>query len=156
MYAAADAVPASVPAFLGKLWILVEDAANNDLIGWDSSGTSFHIFEQGRFAKDVLPYYFKHSNVASFIRQLNMYGFHKMSNIDQGSLKMEKDDMQFSHPYFVRGKKNLLVRIKRKIPMPKLEEKKGPVSELTHVLTEVHALQGKQKNMNSKLESLKT
>lgn len=36
MYAAADAVPASVPAFLGKLWILVEDAANNDLIGWDS------------------------------------------------------------------------------------------------------------------------
>jgi len=41
------------------------------------------------------------------------------------------------------------------IPMSKAEERKGPVSELTHVLTEVHALQGKQKNMNSKLESLK-
>ena len=36
------------------------------------TGHSFHVYEQGQFAKDVLPYYFKHSNIASFIRQLNM------------------------------------------------------------------------------------
>jgi len=38
-----------------------------------------------------------------------------VSNVDQGSLKIEKDDMEFSHPYFVQGKKNLLARIKRKV-----------------------------------------
>lgn len=36
------------------------------------NGTSFHVFDQGRFAKEVLPKYFKHNNMASFVRQLNM------------------------------------------------------------------------------------
>ena len=39
------------------------------------SGKSFHVFDQGRFAKEILPLYFKHSNIASFIRQLNMCKF---------------------------------------------------------------------------------
>ena len=36
------------------------------------SGKSFHVYDQGRFAKEILPLYFKHNNIASFIRQLNM------------------------------------------------------------------------------------
>ena len=36
------------------------------------TGRSFHVFDQGQFAKEILPLYFKHSNIASFIRQLNM------------------------------------------------------------------------------------
>lgn len=40
-------------------------------MSWQS-GNSFHVLDQGQFAKDVLPKYFKHNNMASFVRQLNM------------------------------------------------------------------------------------
>lgn len=43
------------------------------------NGTSFHVFDQGRFAKEVLPKYFKHNNMASFVRQLNMCKFNLQS-----------------------------------------------------------------------------
>ena len=36
------------------------------------NGNSFHVFDQGRFSKEVLPKFFKHNNMASFVRQLNM------------------------------------------------------------------------------------
>ena len=42
-------------------------------------------------------------------------GFHKVSSVDQGSLKMETSEMHFCHAFFVRGKKHLLARIKRKV-----------------------------------------
>ncbi|XP_055410271.1 heat shock factor protein 4 isoform X2 [Bubalus kerabau] len=64
--------PSPVPAFLGKLWALVGDPGTDHLIRWSPSGTSFLVSDQSRFAKEVLPQYFKHSNMASFVRQLNI------------------------------------------------------------------------------------
>uniref|UniRef100_A0A8B9SUE4 HSF-type DNA-binding domain-containing protein n=1 Tax=Anas platyrhynchos TaxID=8839 RepID=A0A8B9SUE4_ANAPL len=106
----------NVPAFLTKLWTLVEDPDTDPLICWSPSGNSFHVFDQGQFAKEVLPKYFKHNNMASFVRQLNMYGFRKVVHIEQGGLvKPEKDDTEFQHPYFIRGQEHLLENIKRKV-----------------------------------------
>ncbi|XP_016378533.1 heat shock factor protein 1-like [Sinocyclocheilus rhinocerous] len=106
----------NVPAFLTKLWTLVEDPDTDPLICWSPSGNSFHVFDQGRFSKEVLPKYFKHNNMASFVRQLNMYGFRKVVHIEQGGLvKPEKDDTEFQHPYFIRGQEHLLENIKRKV-----------------------------------------
>jgi hypothetical protein len=53
--------------------------------------------------------------MASFIRQLNMYGFRKVNNIEHGNLRSEKEDLEFHHPYFCRGKEYLLESIKRKV-----------------------------------------
>ncbi|UJR09806.1 hypothetical protein I4U23_014032 [Adineta vaga] len=106
----------SVTAFLAKLWALVNDESCDDLITWDPSGASFHVYDQSRFAREVLPRYFKHNNFASFIRQLNMYGFRKISTIEHGSLKTERDDIEFAHPSFVRGHDELLELIKRRAP----------------------------------------
>jgi hypothetical protein len=42
-------------------------------------------------------------------------GFRKVNSIDHGSLKIEKQDMEFHHPYFIKGKEQFLEFIKRKV-----------------------------------------
>ncbi|XP_077314590.1 heat shock factor protein 4-like isoform X1 [Lithobates pipiens] len=81
---AMDGYCSNVPAFLTKLWTLVEDPETNHLICWSVNGTSFHVFDQGRFAKEVLPKYFKHNNMASFVRQLNMFSYQPTGMADCG------------------------------------------------------------------------
>ena len=105
----------NIPAFLTKLWTLVEDEKNSELIAWDPSGFSFHVFDQTRFAREILPRFVTHNNMASFIRQLNMYGFRKVNSIDHGSLRSEKEDLEFHHPYFIKDKEQFLEYIKRKV-----------------------------------------
>ncbi|XP_038654623.1 heat shock factor protein 1 isoform X4 [Scyliorhinus canicula] len=149
----------NVPAFLTKLWTLIEDPDTNELICWSASGNSFHVFDQGRFAKEVLPKYFKHNNMASFVRQLNMYGFRKVVNIEQGGLvKPEKDDTEFQHVYFIRGQEHLLENIKRKVTSMstvKPEEIKVRSDDVSKILTDVQIMKGKQENLDSKLHNMK-
>ncbi|KAI1285290.1 Heat shock factor protein 1 [Halotydeus destructor] len=111
---------ANVPAFLTKLWKLVEDPVYNDLISWSPNGRSFVIKNQSRFSKELLPLYFKHNNMASFIRQLNMYGFRKLTNIENSGLKTDKDEMEFYHQCFIKDQEGLLEFIKRKIKQSSL------------------------------------
>ncbi|XP_059496629.1 heat shock factor protein 1 isoform X7 [Stegostoma tigrinum] len=154
-----DAHGSNVPAFLTKLWTLIEDPDTNDLICWSASGNSFHVFDQGRFAKEVLPKYFKHNNMASFVRQLNMYGFRKVVNIEQGGLvKPEKDDTEFQHVYFIRGQEHLLENIKRKvtsISTVKPEEIKVRTDDVSKILSDVQIMKGKQETLDSKLLTMK-
>jgi len=106
--------PTNVPAFLAKLWKMVENPDTDDYICWTEDGTSFRIRDQSQFASALLPYYYKHSNMASFVRQLNMYGFHKVIALHSGNLKSEKEEIEFAHMYFCRGQEFLLDQIKRK------------------------------------------
>ncbi|XP_042321506.1 heat shock factor protein 1 isoform X2 [Sceloporus undulatus] len=149
----------NVPAFLTKLWTLVEDPETDALICWSPSGNSFHVFDQGQFAKEVLPKYFKHNNMASFVRQLNMYGFRKVIHIEQGGLvKPEKDDTEFQHPFFLRGQEHLLENIKRKVTNVssiKSEDIKVRQDSMTKLLTDVQMMKGKQESMDSKLITMK-
>ncbi|XP_068251840.1 heat shock factor protein 1 isoform X1 [Nyctibius grandis] len=149
----------NVPAFLTKLWTLVEDPDTDSLICWSPSGNSFHVFDQGQFAKEVLPKYFKHNNMASFVRQLNMYGFRKVVHIEQGGLvKPEKDDTEFQHPYFIRGQEHLLENIKRKVTSVssiKNEDIKVRQDNVTKLLTDIQVMKGKQESMDSKLIAMK-
>ncbi|XP_075405225.1 heat shock factor protein 1 isoform X2 [Tenrec ecaudatus] len=151
--------PSNVPAFLTKLWTLVSDPDTDALICWSPSGNSFHVFDQGQFAKEVLPKYFKHSNMASFVRQLNMYGFRKVVHIEQGGLvKPEKDDTEFQHPCFLRGQEQLLDSIKRKVASVsslKSDDIKIRQDSVTKLLTDVQLMKGKQESMDSKLLAMK-
>ncbi|CAO1420763.1 unnamed protein product [Diamesa serratosioi] len=147
-----------VPAFLAKLWRLVEDPATNNLISWTTDGRSFTIQNQAKFAKDLLPLNYKHNNMASFIRQLNMYGFHKITSIDNGGLKFDKDEMEFSHPYFQKGHPYLLEHIKRKIANPKqaeAEKSTSKVETVNRVLSEVKNMRGRQESLDTRFSAMK-
>ena len=56
----------------------------------------------------MLPLYFKHDNLRSFIRQLNIYGFQRVPNANGRDRTME-----FQHPMFTRNGARKLKEIKR-------------------------------------------
>lgn len=148
--------PSPVPAFLGKLWALVGDPGTDHLIRWSPSGTSFLVSDQSRFAKEVLPQYFKHSNMASFVRQLNMYGFRKVVSIEQGGLlRPERDHVEFQHPSFVRGREQLLERVRRKVPALRSDDGRWRPEDLGRLLGEVQAFRGVQESTEARLRELR-
>ncbi|KAK7898248.1 hypothetical protein WMY93_019101 [Mugilogobius chulae] len=170
--------PRNVPAFLTKLWTLVEDPQTDELIRWSPSGFSFHVFDQGRFSKEVLPKFFKHNNMASFIRQLNMYevdlqqdqglsrqksemfryGFRKVVHLEQGGLvKPERDDTEFQHQFFIRGQEHLLENIKRKVTaVASVRQDDGKAAdEVNRILTDVQLMKGKQETIDSRISAMK-
>ncbi|KAM7283949.1 heat shock factor protein isoform X1 [Ixodes scapularis] len=148
----------NVPAFLVKLWKLVEDENCNDLISWNENGQSFIIHNQTQFAKELLPLYFKHSNMASFIRQLNMYGFRKVANIDQGALKSDRESIEFFHNFFIRGQECMLEFIKRKVPAGRNggpEDSRVHGDVLKELLSDVGSMQGRQEHVDQLLTDMK-
>ena len=95
----------SCPPFVRKTFALVSDNDTNSIITWTESEKSFVILNAVSFEKQILPLFFKHSNLSSFIRQLNTYRFNKVSCSHEG--------LEFSHPHFQRGKPELLRLIRR-------------------------------------------
>ncbi|KAL9702064.1 hypothetical protein quinque_005582 [Culex quinquefasciatus] len=157
---------AGVPAFLAKLWRLVEDPETNDLISWSTDGRSFIIQNQAQFAKELLPLNYKHNNMASFIRQLNMYGFHKITSIDNGGLRFDKDEMEFTHPCFQKDHPYLLEHIKRKIANSKQQQQQQQqqqqddksstkVEAVNRVLSEMKNMRGRQDSLDSRFSTMK-
>ncbi|XP_011489975.1 heat shock factor protein 2 [Oryzias latipes] len=146
----------SVPAFLTKLWTLVEDADTNEFICWSQEGNSFLVLDEQRFAKEILPKFFKHNNMASFIRQLNMYGFRKVMHMDTGVVKQERDGpVEFQHPYFKHGQDDLLENIKRKVSNTRPEDNKLRQEDLTKILATVQSVHSKQESIDARLTTLK-
>ncbi|KAI7905107.1 HSF-type DNA-binding-domain-containing protein [Cokeromyces recurvatus] len=93
---------------------MLEDPETSELICWSTQGDLFSVSNPTAFSKTVLPQYFKHNNWQSFVRQLNMYGFHKVNDLIHSNLTNENQTWEFKHPNFRRGAVNDLQHIKRK------------------------------------------
>jgi len=105
-----------VPQFLVKLFKMTNNPAHRDVIAWSDDGTAFWVSDISRFSRDILPAYFKHNNYASFVRQLNIYGFHRNTNT-KGKVQVGVGMIErFINPNFRLGREDLLVNIHRKAP----------------------------------------
>lgn len=70
-------------SFLTKLYTILSDTTYDEIIHWDNDGKRVIICDVINLCNIVLPKFYKHRNYSSFVRQLNMYGFHK----SKGKLK---------------------------------------------------------------------
>ncbi|KZV62160.1 hypothetical protein PENSPDRAFT_658340 [Peniophora sp. CONT] len=167
----------NVPQFLRKLYEMVNDTTNNDLIRWSEAGDSFLVLDHERFAREVLGRWFKHQNFQSFVRQLNMYGFHKIPSLRQGVLRSDSDTeiWTFEHTHFRRDQPDLLCLISRKKQVsqqppgaiePNVEEAQAPstpaasagggqVLDLNQIVTSIQAIKRHQQTISSDLKELK-
>jgi hypothetical protein len=96
----------AIPSFIRKTYDILEERKFPEVIDWNPEGTALVIKKPSEFCSKVLPTYFKHNNLTSFVRQLNMYNFHKR--------RTQNIDHVYYHELFQRGKKILLREIKRK------------------------------------------
>ncbi|KAJ3716686.1 hypothetical protein C8R42DRAFT_203155 [Lentinula raphanica] len=108
-----DSMP-STSDFVKKLYKMLEDQSFQDVVSWGPHGDCFVVKDMNEFTKSILPRMFKHSNFASFVRQLNKYDFHKVKNTDDNAFG--EHSWTFRHPDFHADRRDALENIKRKVP----------------------------------------
>ena len=92
------------------------DTCDPTIAGWFTDGASFLVRDTDRFAKTVIPQFFKHNKWSSFVRQLNFYGFKKVKGEAVTVAQEERLEgmVQFRHEHFLRGRPDQLVEIQRR------------------------------------------
>lgn len=87
----------------------VEKDGEEDVVSWQPHGRCFIVHQPKRFVEEVMPKYFRQSKLTSFQRQVNLYGFRRLT--------AGKDRGGYYHEMFLRGRPDLhrrLVRIRVK------------------------------------------
>ena len=87
-------------SFLIKLYTILNDKKdknNSKYIHWTKDGQSFIITNSNDFTKYVLPKFFNHQKFSSFVRQLNLYNFHKIKT-------GKKEEQKYTHNEFSKDK----------------------------------------------------
>jgi hypothetical protein len=138
-----------VAPFIRSTYSILDSQAGEDnakYIKWNTDGTALHIVDEHGFAKEVLPRFFKHSNISSFIRQLNIYGFNKT--------KQDPQWKEFKNPNFKRGCPHLLSNIHRRTTAGK-GKKRGGTAEVEKVLAAQKLKANDQLEFKKLLEDMK-
>lgn len=100
-----SATGARFPLKLHSILRAIEDEGYGDIISWQVHGRAFKIHKAEDFKEKVLAKFFKQTKLNSFHRQLNLYGFLRIS---QG-----RDYGAYYHELFLRGKSFLSKKMLR-------------------------------------------
>lgn len=111
---AVEALRARVPAplFVLKLYVLMEDPESRGVVEWGADGASLVIKDREALEETILPKYFGHGTLKSFVRQLNAHGFCKAR---RRSCSCNSAPIEYSHPDFVEGDPDRLCFIRRQL-----------------------------------------
>jgi hypothetical protein len=98
--------PTHFPSILHSILSKAEQYGYSHIISWRAHGRCFHVHDRDKFVNDVMPLFFRQTRFASFQRQLNLYGFIRMSqkNPDHGA---------YYHHLFLKGKSEFCEKIQR-------------------------------------------
>jgi hypothetical protein len=102
-------VSVSFPLKLHQVLDQVEADGLSHVVSWQPHGRCFVIHQPKEFTDHIMPHYFRQTKLTSFQRQLNLYGFQRLT---RGS-----DSGGYYHERFLRGKEFLckhMVRTKVK------------------------------------------
>jgi hypothetical protein len=115
-------VIAAFPIRLHELLDQIEADGFGHIISWQPHGRCFVVHEPKVFVEGVMPIYFNQSKFASFQRQLNLYGFTRLTKgADRGG---------YYHELFLRGKVSLAHKIQRlKVKGTGVRARSSPGSE---------------------------
>uniref|UniRef100_A0A6U5DK71 HSF-type DNA-binding domain-containing protein n=1 Tax=Corethron hystrix TaxID=216773 RepID=A0A6U5DK71_9STRA len=97
-----------VTPFPDKLYSMLETIASEgkaNIVSWLPHGRAFLVRVPKVFVKEILPTHFKQSKLTSFQRQLNLYGFSRIT--------VGRDAGAYFHPLFLRGYPGLCIGIFR-------------------------------------------
>lgn len=92
-----------------KLHQMLDEIENKGLgyiVSWQPHGRAFVVHKPKEFVETILPAYFKQTKLGSFQRQLNLYGFTRITS--------GKDKGGYYHELFLRNKPFLTDRMIRK------------------------------------------
>jgi hypothetical protein len=95
-----------------KLHKMLENAHRDGIahiVSWVDDGRGFKVYNSDAFTKEVMPMYFDQTKYESFRRQLNLYGFTRVSRGSRRGI--------YSHPMFLAGNRPLVISgVRRKLP----------------------------------------
>lgn len=147
----------NTPMFLTKTYEMINNCDQN-ICTWTEAGDMFVVKDQNELANTYIPQYFDHNKFPSFSRQLNFYGFRKVSP-KLGSTQTSKY-VTFHHAKFHRDYPERLQEIQRTTTKNIKKKKMIEISEkdITELKDQVFTLQetvtSMTDDMHTRLEDL--
>ena len=112
---------------------------------------AFVVKDTEKFQSTIIPKFFKHNKISSFVRQLNFYGFRKVRSEPVRLQDAEvSEESRFHHEKFRRGRPDLLVEIRKSN-----QSESADKQEVEALKQQVSALKRRVSDMSKDVDGLK-